>query len=65
MVDNNSIRISVGDSVKHRHREKYPIGTVAKIEDGCNAICWVDFGELVLGKAHLTICTKYDIVKTK
>lgn len=63
MTDNNLNNIVVGDIVKHRHRD-YPIGTIIKIEDGCNAVCWVDFGEKVLGKTHLTICVKQDIIKT-
>jgi hypothetical protein len=61
--DNNSNNISIGDSVKHRFRDGYSIGVVERIEDGVNAVCWVDFDQKVLGKKHLTICTKFDIVK--
>ena len=63
MTDINQVEINVDDSVKHRFRPKYPIGKVTRIEDGINAVCWVDFGELVLNKKHLTICSKFDIIK--
>ena len=42
--------ININDNVKHRFRPNYSIGKVVKIEDGCNAVCWVDFGEKVLNK---------------
>ena len=64
MEDYNKNHISTEDTVKHRFRE-YPIGKVIKIEDGCNAVCWVDFGEKVLDKQHLTICISSDINKIK
>ena len=62
MTDNNNIEIKEGDSVNHRFRN-YPIGKISKIQDGCNAVCWVDFGEKILNKTHLTICTKDDLIK--
>ena len=63
MTDYNLNDIKLNDSVKHRFKPNYGIGEVIKIDDGCNAVCWVDFGELVLGKKHLTICIKTDIIK--
>lgn len=62
MEDNNSITVEIGDTVKHRYRD-YPPGIIIKLLDGCNAVCWVDFGEKVMGKTHLTICISTDIVK--
>ena len=62
MVDYNLKTVDIGDSVTHRWRD-YPTGKVVKIEDGCNAVCWVDFNQTVLGKKHLTICVKTDIIK--
>lgn len=64
MTDNKQNTVSVGDTVRHRFRPNYPIGTIVKIEDGRNAVCWVDFEQIGLGEKHLTICTKMDIVKT-
>lgn len=64
MIDNMENPINIGDTVKHRFRPTYPIGTIVKIEDGCNAVCWVDFEQSVLNKKHLTICIKTDIIKT-
>jgi hypothetical protein len=63
MEDYKSNNIEVNDSVGHRFRPDYPMGKIVKIEDGCNAVCWVDFGQLVSGKKHLTICIKSDIIK--
>jgi hypothetical protein len=60
MKDNNLKEVKVNDFVKHRFRD-YPKGKIVRIEDGCNAVCWVDFGVLVSGKQHLTICCQYDI----
>ena len=57
--------ININDNVKHRFRPNYSIGKVVKIEDGCNAVCWVDFGEKVLNKKHLTICIQKDIIKQR
>lgn len=65
MTDNEQNTVSIGDKVKHRHRPDYPIGTIVKIEDGCNAVCWVDFEELVFNNKHATICTKMDIIKSE
>ena len=63
MTDNNLITVKVGDTVKHKHRNHYFSGKIIKLLDGCNAVCWVDFGETVNSKPHLTICTQYDIIK--
>jgi hypothetical protein len=63
MTDVNDNEIKLGDIVKHRHQSKYPLGTIKKIEEGCNPLCWVDFGVLIMGKALLTICSSYDIIK--
>ena len=63
MTDVNDNEIKIGDKVKHRHQSKYSDGIIIRIEDGCNAICWVNFGVLMMGKPHLTICSKYDIIK--
>lgn len=63
MTDSNKNKIEIGDLVQHRKQPKYPIGIVEKIEDGCNAVCWVDFNHLVSNKKHLTICCKDDIIK--
>lgn len=60
--DNNNNTITIGDVVKHRFRN-YPDGKIEKIASGCNAVIWVDFGEMVCGKKHLTICSKEDLVK--
>ena len=65
MTDNEKNPINVGDMVKHRFRPNYPMGKIVKIEDGCNAVCWVDFGQMVLSKKHLTICAKMDILKSE
>jgi len=62
MTDYNLNKVNIGDTVIHRFRD-YPKGTVIRIEDGCNAVCWVDFNETVLGKKHLTICSKEDLIK--
>ena len=50
----------VGQVVRHRHRSLYPSGTVKRVEEGCNAIYWVDFG-----CEFLTICTSLDITEEK
>ena len=63
MEDNNGNNIIIGDTVNHRFRPDYPTGTVEKIEDGCNAVCWVDFNQTLSDKKHLTICCKTDIIK--
>jgi hypothetical protein len=52
--------IKIGTTVKHR-RQNYPIGKVEKIEEGCNAIYWVDFNQTICGKKHLTVCCSLDI----
>lgn len=64
MTDNIENPINIGDIVTHRFKPNYPTGRVVKIEDGCNAVCWVDFEQVVLNKKHLTICIKTDIIKT-
>jgi hypothetical protein len=61
MKDNNLKEVKVGNFVKHRFRN-YPKGKIERILDGCNAVCWVDFGETVSGKKHLTICGQFDII---
>lgn len=60
--------ILVGSQVRHRHQRKtgcdkfgYPTGkllegVVRRIDEGCNAVYWVDFG-----KEFLTICCASDI----
>lgn len=63
MTDYQQQEIIIGDSVTHRFRPQYPKGKIMKIDDGCNAVCWVDFGELVLDKPHYTICSKFDLIK--
>lgn len=63
MTDSEQNIINVGETVKHRFRPNYPEGKVVRIEDGCNAVCWVDFEQEVLHKKHLTICTGRDLIK--
>jgi len=57
MTDNNGKTVAVGDTVKHRWRD-YPNGVIQRIDDGCNAVAWADFG-----REFPTIIISSDIVK--
>ena len=53
------MQINVGDAVYNRNWSETWIGTVARIDEGCNPVYWVDFG-----KEFLSCVCSLDIRRT-